>query len=110
LPSRSVIDGPCYDIGAGGLCVECAVAPDVGDMLQVRVHVPRLNRYSPGFFKSYENDAEQYVQCIAVVAWVRPSGGGCLVGVNFTDIDSDTHRALQNLIDKATKERPSEGG
>ncbi len=100
-PTRSVIDGPCYDIGAGGLCVECPNALDEGDLLQVRVHVPKLNKYSPGFFKAYENDAEQYVQCIATVAWIRRSGGSYLVGLQFTDIDSDKRTALQGLVDKA---------
>ena len=101
IPSHPVIDALCYDIGAGGLCVESSRPLDIGDLMQIRVHVPKLNKYSPGFFKAYENDAEQYVQCIGKVAWVRLSGGKYLVGLNFTDIDSDQRKALKGLVQKA---------
>ena len=103
MPRHPAIDAPCYDIGAGGLCVESLRALDIGDIMQIRVHVPKLNKYSPGFFKAYENDAEQYVQCIGQVAWVRPSGGKYLVGLHFTDIDSDQRKALQSLVQKAMR-------
>jgi c-di-GMP-binding flagellar brake protein YcgR len=98
---RPVINAPCYDISAGGLCVECPNFLNVGDLMQIRVHVPRLNKFSPGFFKPYENDTEQYVQCIGQVAWVRPLGGKYLIGLNFTDIDPDQRKALKGLIQKA---------
>jgi len=101
VPLHPVIDALCYDIGAGGLCVESPREMDIGDIMQIRVHVPRLNKYSPSFFKAYENDAEQYVQCIGKVAWVRPSGGKFLVGLNFTDIDPDQRKALESLVQKA---------
>ena len=100
-PLHPVINAPCYDIGAGGLCVESSQALDIGALMQIRVHVPRLNKHSPSFFKAYENDAEQYVQCIAKVAWVRPSGGKYLVGLIFSDIDPDQRKALKNLVQKA---------
>jgi len=99
--SRPVINAPCYDIGAGGLCVESPTALTVGDLMQIRVHVPRLNKYSPSFFKTYENDTEQYVQCIGQVAWVRFLGVKYLVGLSFTDIDPDQRKALKNLVQKA---------
>ena len=101
VPPYPVINAPCYDIGAGGLCVESPRALDIGELMQIRVHVPKLNKYSPSFFKAYENDAEQYVQCIGKVAWVRPSGGKYLVGLNFTDIDPDQRKALKALVQKA---------
>lgn len=107
LSSGFLIDAPCYDIGAGGLCVECPEQLPLDDIMQVQVHVPKLNKYSPGFFKAYENDAEQYVQCIAAVSWVRPSGGAYLVGLNFTDMDSDQRRALKALVDKAVQGQSS---
>jgi c-di-GMP-binding flagellar brake protein YcgR len=106
IPSHPVISAPCYDIGAGGLCVESANALNIGDLMQIRVHVPKLNKYSPGFFKAYENDAEQYVQCIGKVAWIRPSGGAYLVGLNFTDIDPDQRKALKSLVQQATRLHP----
>ncbi|MCL1985607.1 MAG: PilZ domain-containing protein [Betaproteobacteria bacterium] len=101
MPPHPVINAPCYDIGAGGLCVEASRSFEIGELMQIRVHVPKLNKYSPSFFKSYENDAEQYVQCIGKVAWVRSSGGKYLVGLNFTDIDPDQRKALKNLVQKA---------
>ena len=101
VPPHPVISAPCYDIGPGGLCVESSRILNIGDLLQIRVHVPRLNKFSPSFFKAYENDAEQYVQCIGKVAWVRPSGGKYLVGVRFTDIDPDQRKALKALVQKA---------
>ena len=96
-----VINAPCYDISAGGLCVECPKALNIGDLMQIRVHVPRLNKFSPSFFKAYENDTDQYVQCIGKVAWVRPVSGKHLIGLNFTDIDPDQRKALKGLIQKA---------
>ena len=96
-----VINAPCYDISAGGLCVESLKFLNVGDLMQIRVHVPRLNKFSPSFFKAYENDTEQYVQCIGKVAWVRPLGGKYLIGLHFTDIDPDQRKALKGLIQKA---------
>jgi len=101
LSPHPVISAPCYDIGAGGLCVESPRTLNIGDLMQIRVHVPRLNKYSPRFFKAYENDADQYVQCIGKVAWVRPSSGKYLIGLNFTDIDPDQRKALQGLVQKA---------
>jgi len=106
LSSHPVINALCYDIGAGGLCVESSASLDIGALMQIRVHVPKLNKYSPSFFKAYENDAEQYVQCLGKVAWVRPSGGKYLVGLNFTDIDSDQRNALKNLVQKAMQAQP----
>ena len=103
IPLHPAINALCYDIGAGGLCVESSVPLNIGDLMQIRVHVPRLNKYSPGFFKAYENDAEQYVQCIGKVAWVRPSCGKYLVGLNFTDIDPDQRKALQALVQKGVQ-------
>ena len=101
MPPNPVISAPCYDIGAGGLCVESPSSLTIGELMQIRVHVPRLNKYSPRFFKAHENDADQYVQCIGKVAWVRPSSGKYLVGLNFTDIDPDQRKALQSLVQKA---------
>jgi len=105
LSPRPAINAPCYDISAGGLCVESPKALNIGDLMQIRVHVPKLNKFSPRFFNPYENDAEQYVQCIGKVAWIRPLGGHYLVGLHFTDIDSDHRKALKGLIQKAMQLR-----
>ncbi len=94
----------CADISSGGVCVESPEALEPGLRLQVKVHIPRLNKFMPGFFKTYENDAEQYLQAIAEVAWSEPLPAGYQVGLRFLDLDSDTERALNGLIDKALAE------
>ncbi len=94
----------CADISSGGVCVESPEALEPGLRLQVKVHIPRLNKFMPGFFKTYENDAEQYLQAIAEVAWSEPLPEGYQVGLRFLDLDSDTARALNGLIDKALLE------
>ena len=94
----------CSDISTGGVCVESAEAFAPGARLQVRVHIPRLNKFRPGFFKVYENDAEQYLQAIAEVAWSEPMPGGHQLGLRFIDLDPDTGRALSGLISKSLAE------
>ena len=92
------------DISAGGVCVEAKSNFSTGTRVQVRVHVPRLNKFMPGFFKYYENDAEQYVNAIAEVAWLEPAGGRYLMGFRFLDLDPDIVRGIQGLISDAVRE------
>lgn len=94
----------CADISPGGVCVESPEALEPGLRLQVKVHIPRLNKFMPGFFKAYENDAEQYLQAIAEVAWSEPAAAGYQIGLRFLDLDDDTGRALSGLINKALLE------
>ena len=94
----------CADISTGGICVESPVAFERGTRLQVRVQIPRLNKFMPGFFKTYENDAEQYLQAIAEVTWPDPLPQGYQLGLQFLDLDPDTARALGGLIKKALSE------
>ena len=94
----------CADISAGGLCVEASRRFTPGDKLQIKVHIPTLNKYSPGFFKYYENDADQYLHAIAEVTWVDPSAGRYMAGLRFLDVDEDACRALAGLITKAVRE------
>ena len=92
------------DISAGGVCVEAKTTFSTGTKVQVRVHVPRLNKFMPGFFKYYENDADQFINAIAEVAWVEPAGGRYLMGFRFLDLDPDIVRAIQGLISDAVRE------
>lgn len=92
----------CCDISKGGLCVEAPSSSlAVGDTCQVKVLIPTLNKYSSGFFKVYENDAEQYFNALAEVAWVRPLSGRYLMGFRFVNVDQDQSKALERLIEKA---------
>ena len=95
------LETTCSDISAGGLCVEAPQALPKGEKCQVRVHIPRLNKYSPAFFKVHENDSEQYLIALAEVMWVKPWGGSYMMGFRFVDADMDALKALQKLIHKA---------
>lgn len=103
-----LIDTSCTDIGKGGLCVEAKQALPVGTRLHVNVHIPLLNRFSTGFLKVYENDADQYFQAIADVAWVKPHGNDHLMGLKFVNVDEELCSALGRMIDKAFEELESE--
>lgn len=96
-----LLDVTCTDISKGGLCVESRAALPVGTRLHINVHIPLLNKFSSSFFKVYENDADQYFQTIADVAWVKPSGGAYLMGLRFVNADEDMCRALGKLVDDA---------
>ena len=96
-----LLEGTVHDISRGGLCVESPDPYDKGASWHVSVHIPLLNKFTSGFFKVYENDAEQYFQAIAEVAWCRQVRSGYLVGIKFTNIDDDLSSALERLIDKA---------
>ncbi len=93
-----LIDTDCCDISKGGLCVESRSPLPVGTRLHVSVHIPLLNKFSSGFFKVYENDAEQYFQAIADVVWVHARAGCHLMGLQFVNADEDLCKALDKLI------------
>lgn len=96
-----LIDVECNDISKGGLCVESKSPLPVGTRLHINVHIPLLNKFSSGFFKVYENDADQYFQAIADVAWVRANGGSHLMGLCFVNADADLCKALGKLVEDA---------
>jgi c-di-GMP-binding flagellar brake protein YcgR len=91
----------CYDISEGGLSVESPRIFNVGEKLQVRINIPSLNKFSPSFFKVYENDAEQYFLAIAEVMWSKAQGGAYLIGMRYINVDEDQARALAGLLRKA---------
>lgn len=92
----------CCDISTGGVCVESAEAPfDLGDACQLKIQIPFLNKFAPGFFKVYENDAEQFFIALANVAWIKPLSGQFLVGFKFVNVHADQQKALEKLIERA---------
>lgn len=101
IAKEPLIDTPCNDISKGGLCVESGSPLPVGTRLHVTVHIPLLNKFSSRFFKVYENDAEQYFQAIADVAWVRSRNGSHLLGLQFVNADEELCKALGKLVDDA---------
>ena len=104
MTSQPYVEITCADISAGGLCVESRNPFKQGDRLQVRICVPRLNKFMPGFFKFYENDAEQFVNAIVEVAWVEPESSHYLIGLRFLDLDQDMATAITGLINNAIRD------
>lgn len=104
LNDKPYVEFVCTDISAGGLCVECKNKFKEGERLQVRICVPRLNKFMPGFFKFYENDLEQYLNAIVEVAWIEETGATCLMGLRFLDLDEDAVKAVTGLIDNAFRQ------
>jgi len=92
----------CCDISTGGVCVESGEIPfELGDACQLKIHIPLLNKFSPGFFKVYENDADQFFIALAQVAWIKPLSGQFLVGFKFVNVHADQQKALEKLIERA---------
>lgn len=83
------------DISAGGLRVAARGSFELGDKLQVRVFIPSLNKFHPGFLKVFESDADQSMQAIGEVVRMDGSvGGGVMLGIKFVDVDQDDWKAL----------------
>ncbi|MDR2076726.1 MAG: PilZ domain-containing protein [Desulfovibrio sp.] len=103
IAKDSLFDTETRDISKGGLCVESDTPLPVGTRLHITVHMPRLNKFSSGFFKVYENDTDQYFQVIADVSWSRAVGGKYLLGLSFINIDEDIAAAVNRLVEDAFK-------
>ena len=103
IAKDSLFETQTRDIGKGGLCVESDTPLPVGTRLHITVHMPLLNKFSSGFFKVYENDADQYFQVIADVSWSRPAGGKYLLGLRFINVDEDIAAAVNRLVEDAFK-------
>lgn len=97
----------CSDISAGGLRVECSEHFEQGSKVTVKIFIPSLNKFHPGFLKVFESDVGQYLQAIAEIMWVecRSDAPGYSLGIRFLDIDQDDWRALRNLIQKLMREQ-----
>lgn len=94
-------EGQLSDISEGGICIESPTQVEVGSKMQVSIHIPLLNKYSPGFLKIYENDADQHFLAITETMWCKPVGGIFLVGMKFINVDESQARALAAMINRA---------
>ena len=94
------IEVSCVDIGVGGLAVECPRRFELKSKLQVKVFIPRLNKYHPGFFKVFESDVRQHLQAVAQVAWVveKTAFSRYAMGLEFLDVYEDDWQALRTMI------------
>lgn len=100
LHQQSKISATCEDVSAGGLSVVTRRKFAVGDKVQVRLYMARLNKFHPGFFKVFESDVDQSLQAVAEVVRVDeriPFTSYCL-GLRFTDVYDDDWRALHGLL------------
>lgn len=106
LTTQPRIEVRCVDISAGGLKVESDTPFAAGSKVQVKVFIPGLNKFHPGFLKVFESDAGQYLQAIAEVMWNEDlgSGAGYSLGVRFLDVDGDDWKALAGMIRKQMSE------
>lgn len=104
MPRGKSVKTNCYDISEGGLSIESPVHFNVGAKVQVRINIPLLNKFSPSFFKVWENDADQYFSAIAEVVRSQMKGGKHMVGMKYVDVDSDQAKALAGLINKAFRD------
>jgi c-di-GMP-binding flagellar brake protein YcgR len=88
------------DISEGGVAVRCPEGFCVGERVQLKINIPRLNRYHPGFFKVYEHDLGQYIIAVAQIAWSKPDPkqGDFMLGLEFVDVYEDDLKALHNLV------------
>jgi len=86
-----------------GLAARCSRPFDQGQKVQVKIFIPGLNKYHPGFFKVFESDVGQDLTAVAEIVGVRPdiSKNDYMVGLEFLDIYEDDLSALQNLIRSA---------
>lgn len=98
MAKTPLLDVICTDISEGGLCVESGSPLPVGTRLHVTVRIPLLNKFSNSFFKVYENDADQYFQAIAEVAWLKSTGHRHLMGLRFINADQELSLALGKLV------------
>lgn len=101
MPKEGV-KGHCCDISRGGVCLEAGEIPfAMGDTCQLKIRIPLLNKFASGFFKVYENDAEQFFIALAEAAWIKPVSGQFLVGFKFVNVHADQQNALEKLIERA---------
>jgi c-di-GMP-binding flagellar brake protein YcgR len=103
------VETKCCEISEGGLSVDSPRSFKAGDKLQVRVKIPLLNKFSPGFFKFFENDADQYFLAISEVIWCKPRASSYRVGIRYINVDDSQARALAGMINKAFREEARKG-
>lgn len=100
LNQQPKIAATCEDVSAGGLAVITQRKFAVGDKVQVRLFMARLNKFHPGFFKVFESDVDQSLQAVAEVVRVdeRIPFTSYRIGLRFTDVYDDDWRALHGLL------------
>ncbi|MEJ5243763.1 MAG: PilZ domain-containing protein [Desulfomicrobiaceae bacterium] len=106
FPPAAWVEATCRDVSATGLAVECALTLAPGAPVEVRLVVPRLNLYHPGFFRALENAAHQELRAVGHVVRAERRGGHTVLGIELTDMDPDDQRAFARLLTRLLEERP----
>jgi c-di-GMP-binding flagellar brake protein YcgR len=98
-PSEEVVEAVCRNISAGGMLLESPRGVLQGSMVKATIHIPKLNKFHPGFFKVFENDFDQNLVALAeVIRSHELSGEVHELGLKFVDVYEDDWKALHNLI------------
>lgn len=105
FPAPPWSEAVCRDVSAGGLAVETRLLLPAGALVEVRLAVPRLNLYHPGFFKALESAADQELRAVAEVVRAEPLAGRMLLGLRLASIDDDDRRAWERLLARLEEER-----
>lgn len=112
LNQQPRIQATCEDVSAGGLAVVTSRKFDMGEKVQLRLYMARLNKFHPGFFKVFESDVDQSLQAVAEVVRVdeKIPLTRYVIGLRFTDVYEDDWRALHGLIQDEIKRQQKRGG
>jgi len=97
------VEARCVNISAGGLLLDSPQSFQIGDKLQVRLFIPRLNKFHPSYFKVFESSTGQNVLAVAeVVRTERGQAGMATTGIKFLDVYEDDWQALYRLLQSLT--------
>jgi len=99
-PSGPWHAGRCRDVSASGLAVEVPLPLAAGSLVEIRLHVPRLNLHHPGFFKAMENVLDQNLCAVARVVRYQYLGRSYLLALTFTSLDPDDACAWERLLER----------
>ncbi len=105
IRSQKVIKTTCINISPGGLLLRLREHFNVGDKLQLTLHIPGINKFHPSFFKVFESSLNQSVIAVAEVVRVDKRGWDYEIGVKFLDVYDDDWKALYKFLMKELEKK-----
>ena len=105
LNAQKIYTAKCLNISAGGLLLELSQKFDPGEKVQVRIYVPRLNKFHPSYFKIFESSNGQNFLAIAEVARIEEKipREKYQIGIKFLDVYEDDWKALYQFLESEMK-------
>jgi c-di-GMP-binding flagellar brake protein YcgR len=90
----------CLNISAGGILLESDTCIEVGDKVQVRLFLPRLNKFHPSYFKVFESSVDQNLLAVAEVVRCETNipASSYHIGIKFLDVYEDDWQALYRML------------